>query len=181
VAWRPLRLKKSLYGDRVANLAWDDPQSKWLTSTEIGFARLPSEGSIYMKSTDEGFITVLDAVDDQLYFATNPSLKSLFESVTQQRFEVQLLGQATLYLQSRITQDADFSFPLDQSRYAALVVQRYTTSIPDTAITQQMRDRCSTPIPTTAVFTKEDCSANYSDIMKIRKILGSSMQQSWDH
>jgi hypothetical protein len=44
----PLRLKKSLYGDRVANLARDETQSKWLTSPEIGFARLPSEESIYI-------------------------------------------------------------------------------------------------------------------------------------
>jgi hypothetical protein len=43
-----LRLKKSLYGDRVASLAWDETQSKWLTNPEIGFARLPSEESIYI-------------------------------------------------------------------------------------------------------------------------------------
>jgi Reverse transcriptase (RNA-dependent DNA polymerase) len=35
----PLRLRKSLYGDRVANLAWDETQSKWLTKDKIGFAR----------------------------------------------------------------------------------------------------------------------------------------------
>jgi hypothetical protein len=52
----PLRLKKSLYGDRVANLAWDDTQSQWLTSASIGFTRLPSEGSIYIKRTDIGFM-----------------------------------------------------------------------------------------------------------------------------
>jgi hypothetical protein len=92
--------------------------------------------------------------------------------VTQQRFDVQLLGQTTQYLQSRITQGADFSITLDQSRYAALVIQRYTTSIPDTVITQQMRDRYSTPIPTTAVFTKKDCTVNYSDVMKIQQDFG---------
>jgi hypothetical protein len=57
-------LKKSLYGDRVANLAWDETQSNWLTTPEIGFARLPSEGSIYIKRTDSDFIVVLNAVDD---------------------------------------------------------------------------------------------------------------------
>jgi hypothetical protein len=123
----PLRLKKSLYGDRVANLAWDDTQSQWLTSTPIGFTRLPSEGSIYIKRTDVDFITVLNAVDDQLYFATHVSLKNWFEEETQRRFDVQLLGQATWYLQSRITQCADYSIILDQSRYAALVVERYLT------------------------------------------------------
>jgi hypothetical protein len=72
-------LKKSLYGDRVDNLAWDETQSQWLTSSEIGFKRLPSDGSIYVKRLELGTIIVLN------------------------RFDVKLLGQATWYLQSRIT------------------------------------------------------------------------------
>jgi hypothetical protein len=84
----PLRLKKSLYGDRVANLAWDKTQSKWLTTPEIGFTRLPSEGSIYIKRTESYVIVVLNAVDDQLHFATGPSLKKWFEEATKTRFDV---------------------------------------------------------------------------------------------
>jgi hypothetical protein len=86
----PLRLRKSLYGDRVANLAWDETQSQWLTSGEIGFTRLLSEGSIYLKTTTIGFIVVLNAVDDQLYFATHVSLKEWFEKAIQKRFESNL-------------------------------------------------------------------------------------------
>jgi hypothetical protein len=71
----PLRLKKSLDGDRVANLPWDETQSRWLTSNDIGFARLPSEGSIYIKRTDTDLIALLIAVDDQLYFVTTDSLR----------------------------------------------------------------------------------------------------------
>jgi hypothetical protein len=91
-------LKKSLYGDRVANLAWDETQSQWLISDEIGFSGLPSEGSIYIKRTEVGFIVVLNAVDDQLYFATDKTLKEWFEEATQTKFDVQLLGQANWYL-----------------------------------------------------------------------------------
>jgi hypothetical protein len=111
----PLRLKKSLYGDRVANIAWDETQSKWLTSVEIAIPRLPSEVSIYIKRTDVGFITVLNAVDDQLYFATDTSLMKWFEEATQSRFDVQLMGQANWYLQSRIAQCTAYSITLDQS------------------------------------------------------------------
>jgi hypothetical protein len=68
---------------------------------------------------------MLNAADDQLYFATDPALKKWFEQVTQARFDVQLMGQANWYLRSRITQYTDFSIVLDQSRYAALVLQRY--------------------------------------------------------
>jgi hypothetical protein len=43
---KPLLLEKSLYGDTVANLAWDETQNEFLTSPEMGLQRLDSEGSI---------------------------------------------------------------------------------------------------------------------------------------
>jgi hypothetical protein len=46
-----------------------------LTSEEVGFQRLPSDGSIYIKQVDGELLVVLSAVDDQLYFATDPNLK----------------------------------------------------------------------------------------------------------
>jgi hypothetical protein len=164
-------LKKSLYGDRVANLAWDETQSRWLTSSEIGFARHPSEGSIYIKRTETDFIAVLNAVDDQLYFATNDSLRKWFGEATKTRFDVQLMGQATWYHQSRITQCPDYSIVLDQSRYAALVVQRYST-IQDSQVDDRMQQQYATHLPTTTVFTKEHCSATYSDVMKLQNKYG---------
>jgi hypothetical protein len=167
----PLRLKKSLYGDRVANMVWDETQSRWLTSREIGFARLPSEGSIYIKRTDTDFITVLNAVDDQLYFATNDSPRKWFEEATQAQFDVKLMGRATWYLQSRITQYPDYSILLDQTRYAALVVQRYST-IPDSQVDNKLAEQYATPLPTTTVFTKEHCSATYSDVTKLQNEYG---------
>jgi hypothetical protein len=168
----PLRLKKSLYGYRVANFAWDETQSKWLSSPEIGFTRLPSEGSIYIKSLNDDFITVLNAVDDQLYFATEPTLKTWFEEATQARFDVQLLGQANWYLQSRITQCTDYSIILDNSRYSALVLQRYLTGTSDADVTTKMKLQHAPPVPVATIFTKQDCSKTYSEVMEIQKEYG---------
>ena len=70
---RPLLLKKSLYGDTVANIAWDNCQSEWLMSKEIGFTRLMTDGSIYVKRDGDDFIAVLNAVDDQLYLVSQRS------------------------------------------------------------------------------------------------------------
>jgi hypothetical protein len=67
-----------------------------------------------------------------------------------------LRGQAAWYLQSRITQCPDYSIILDQTRDAALVVQRYST-ITDSEINQRMKDQYATPIPTSAVFTTQQC------------------------
>jgi hypothetical protein len=168
----PLRLRKSLYGDRVANLAWDETQSKWLTSSQIGFSRLPSEESIYMKRVGEQFITVLNAVDDQLYFATDPNLKEWFDKATAARFDVQFLGQANWYLQSRITQCADFSIVLDQSRYASLTLQKYLTGTCDEMVTRKMKAKYGTPIPVGTEFTKKDCSTTYCDVMQLQDEFG---------
>jgi hypothetical protein len=160
----PLRLKNSLYGDRVPNLAWDETQSKWLTSPGIGFTRLPSEGSIQIKRTESYFIVVLNAVDDQLYFATDPSLKKRFEDATKSRFDVQQLGQANWYLQSRITQCIDKSMILDQTRYAALLLQKYLNGASDSEVTPKMKEKYATPLSSTTTFTKSDCSPTYSKL-----------------
>jgi Reverse transcriptase (RNA-dependent DNA polymerase) len=70
----PLRLNKLFYGDRVANLAWDETQSAWLTSEEIGFQRLPSDGSIYIKRTDNEVIAVLRSLLYSTLWMTNFTL-----------------------------------------------------------------------------------------------------------
>jgi Reverse transcriptase (RNA-dependent DNA polymerase) len=168
---KPLRLKTSLYGDRVANLAWDETQSNWLTSDEIEFSRLPSEGSIYIKRSTTDFIAVLNAVDDQLYFTTCVELKSGFEEVTKARFDVQFIGQANWYLQARIIQCPDYSIILDQTRYAALVVQRYCP-MAGADIDDKTRERYATPVPPTATFTLQDCSRTYMEVMTLQEKFG---------
>ncbi|KAG7340238.1 reverse transcriptase RNA-dependent DNA polymerase [Nitzschia inconspicua] len=168
----PLRLNKSLYGDRVANLAWDETQSRWLTSAEIGFERLPSERSIYRKITDKGMIMVLNAVDDQLYFATTPELKEWFEQETDRRFDVQKLGQAEWYLQSRITQLSDYSIILDQSRYAALVAGRYLGPVDDSQIPTSVKMKYASPLPNGTIFSKQDCSISYADVITLQEEFG---------
>ncbi|KAG7353973.1 reverse transcriptase RNA-dependent DNA polymerase [Nitzschia inconspicua] len=79
---KPLRLKKSSYADRVANLAWDETQINWFSS-DIGFQRLPSERSIYVKKTAKGMMMVPNAVVDQLYFATTVEMKDWLEKETE--------------------------------------------------------------------------------------------------
>jgi hypothetical protein len=110
---KPLLLEKSLYRDTVTNLAWDETQNEFLTSPEIGLRCLGSEGSIHIMKQDNDVLIVLNAVDDQLYFCTSDKMRKWLEEVTQKRFNVQLLGQAHWYLQSRITQHADYSIMLD--------------------------------------------------------------------
>jgi hypothetical protein len=168
----PLLLLRSLYGDVVANLAWDTTQSEWLTSPEIGFERLPSEPSLYRKETEKGMMLLINSVDDQMYYATVDELRIWFEKKTKERFDVQLLGQANWYLQSRVTQLADYSIVLDQSRYAALICDRYLKPLSSEAITKEMKSKYASPLPSTVTFTKDDSSNNYLEVKALEEEFG---------
>jgi hypothetical protein len=169
---KPLLLKRSLYGDTVANLAWDETQNEFLTSSEMGLQRLSSEGSIYIKKENDAVLIVLNAVDDQLYFCTCDKMRKWFEESTQQRFDVQLLGQAHWYLQSRIIQHTDYSITLDQSRYAKSIGAKYLKPIDANAITPAMKKRYGAPLPTDAEFTKADCSQHYMAVRNLEEEYG---------
>jgi hypothetical protein len=117
----------------------------------------------------QGVMMVFTAVDDQLYFATHPELKEWFEKATQQRFDVTMLGQATWYLQSRITQLADYSIILDQSRYAAFVTTRYLPPLNHDSFNLQRKAMYASPLPALPVFTKNDCSDNYAAVMRLQE------------
>ncbi|KAG7369973.1 reverse transcriptase RNA-dependent DNA polymerase [Nitzschia inconspicua] len=118
-------------------------------SPEIGFQRLPSKRSIYVKKTAEGMTMVLNAVDDQLYFGTTIEMKDWFDKETKRRFDVQKLGQAECYLQSRITQLANYSIILDQSasRYAALVAERYLSPVNEDQVPILVKVKYGSPLP----------------------------------
>jgi hypothetical protein len=122
-----------------------------------------------MKRSKQGVMMVLHAVDDQLYFATHPELKEWFEKASNQRFDVTMLGQATWYLQSRITQLADYSIILDQSRYAALVTTRYLLPLNHDGIKLQRKAMYASPLLALPAFTKNDCSDNYAAVMRLQE------------
>jgi hypothetical protein len=113
-------------------------------------------------------IAILNAVDDQLYFATSPDLKQWFESATQARFDVTLMGQATWYLQSRITQEADYSITVDQTRYAALIVAKYMPASSMDNISEEEKKKYGAPLPNLEVMTKADCSTNHSEVLDLQ-------------
>jgi hypothetical protein len=77
------------------------------------------------------------------------------------------MGQATWYLQSRITQETDFSIIVDQTRYAALIVAKYIPSKSADNITEEEKRRYGAPLPNVYVMSKADCSANHSDVLDL--------------
>ena len=98
----PLRLVKALYGDTTANKCWDDELSSWLVD-DYGFQRCLSEPSIFVKKEGDHELVLINAVDDQLYYSTCDDMRKKFEKDVCDKYDVDMMGQAHWYLQSRIT------------------------------------------------------------------------------
>ena len=143
---RPMRLAKALYGDVTASKCWDDELSSWLINN-YGFRRCLSAQSIFIKEENGNKLVIVNAVDDKLYFSTCEDMRKKFEEAIAKRFDVDLLGQAHWYLQSRVTQPANFDVTVNQSRYIALIVSRFLPSIDINNLTDAQLKRFSAPLP----------------------------------
>ena len=71
-------------------------------------------------------IYVLNYVDDMLYFSTDADKLKQFEEKLRARFNLELIRQAHWYLGTRINKLANYDIELDQSRYCASIVKKYS-------------------------------------------------------
>jgi hypothetical protein len=161
----PLLCLKSLYGGQHCNKSWDDHLSSWLSN--YGLIPLESEGAIFMLRRGEFFLCLLNAVDDQLCFSDCEKMRREFEAAVRADFDVDFLGQAHWHLQARITQHANFSITLDQSRYAALTCSRFIPTLPISDITPEDRVRYCQVLPSSFVATKQDLA---NDMFQVKRL-----------
>ena len=167
----PLRLVKALYGDTTANKCWDDELSSWLVDT-YGFERCLAEPSIFRKYEDGHELVLINAVDDQLYYSTSEKMRHTFEQAVSKRYDVELMGQAHWYLQSRITQSANHDITIDQSRYIALICSRFLPSHGVENVTETERKRYAAPLPHDFVASTEDRSKTHLDVLQLQEEFG---------
>ena len=81
------------------------------------------------------------------------------------------MGQAHWYLQSRITQAANYNLTVDQSRYIGLIVSRFLPSLPEQP-SEAEKLRYKSPLPYDFVATKEDCSPDKDAVRKLQEEFG---------
>ena len=167
----PLRLNKALYGDVTANKCWDDELSSWLVDV-YGFARCLSEPSIFIKRENGHELVIVNAVDDQLYYSTSDEMRKAFEAAVSKQYNVELMGQAHWYLQARITQSANYDITIDQSRYIALICNRFLPQKGVEGVTDAERKKYAAPLPYDFVATKEDRSKTYVEVLQLQEEYG---------
>ena len=79
------------------------------------------------------------------------------------------MGQAHWYLQGRLIQNNDYSVLLDQSRYMSLIAARFLHQFDNNNITKEDKEEHHSPLPTTFVASKGDCSTNLLEVKKLEK------------
>ena len=77
------------------------------------------------------------------------------------------MGIAHWYLQGRSLQNEDHSIILDQPRYMSLIAARFLPQHDNTNITKEEKEKYSSPLPTTFVASKQDCSKDLVDIQTL--------------
>ena len=117
-------------------------------------------------------IVLINAVDDQLHFSTSKTLRLKFEKDISDHFDVDLLGQAHWYLQSRITQHTNYDIGIDQSRYIALIVSRFLPSLGVEGVTDSERRKYSAPLPYDFIASKDDRSDTYLQVIALQEEFG---------
>ena len=87
-------------------------------------------------------------------------------------FDVDLLGQVHGYLQSRLTQSANFDAAIDQNRFVKLIILHFLPNVDINNMTDAQLKRFSTPLFYDFVASKKDCSPRKEFMRRIEEEFG---------
>lgn len=108
-----------------------------------------------MKEFSDGSkLSLLNYVDDMLYYGTDITKFREFEKQLGKRFTLELLGNAHWYLGSRINQLENFDIEINQLRYCRAIIKKYL----ETAGCANNIKQHNTPLPSGFIPTADDCA-----------------------
>ena len=174
---RPLLLKRALYGLTSAGRLFSQDLYEWLIyEYHFRMSDVDTALLVYRDQRSGHYIKLIQYCDDLLYQSSSMALKADFEKKLAQRFQCDLLGQAHWFLQARVTQHADFSITLDQSRYVLSIIRRFLPTHPVKSILEETRRQYRSPLPAGFVFTKDDLSATAEAVKALEAQFGFRYQ-----
>ena len=156
------KLKKALYGLKQAPRAWYSRVDVYLQS--LGFAKNPSEATLYVKKSDTNIIVVSIYVDDLLVAGSNEKLVNEFKADMFKAFEMTDLSLLSYFLGLEVKQNAHEVF-ICQQKFAKEILKKF-----------HMKDckEISTPMNLKEKFSKED-GAEKVDEGLYRSLIGCLM------
>ena len=170
----PLHLQKSMYGLILSGKFWFEELMDWLL--EYGFMQSKVQLSYFWHECTDGMcIHVLDYVNDMLYFGSCTSLHKLFEEALVGCFNVNLLGQASWFLQTWVIQEADFLIIFDQTHYTCMVMCKYLGDPTDNTPTKSVH-QYQTPLPSMFISSKADYAKSLHEVGELTKHFGYDYQ-----
>ena len=104
--------------------------------------------------------------------ATSDEMRNYFEGSIYGKYDVDLLSQAHWYLQSRVTQHANFDVTVDQSRYTALICGRFLPSLGVNNVTPSKCKKYAAPLPTDFMATNAERSKNHLEVLELPEEFG---------
>jgi hypothetical protein len=131
-----------------------------------GFTASSTIKCLFYKSFSDGSsILLLDYVDDMLYIGSNDAHVAVFKKNLQDRFHLELMGQAHWYLATRIHQKQNLDIELDQTRYCLSILKKYL----GTAGCPRNNSLVNTPLPIDFIPTSKDCSLDEKEVTKLEE------------
>ena len=144
-------VNRGIYGLAASGKFWNEEFSEWLRAE--GFHQSTADTTYFIRYYPDGsWVRLIFYVDDCLYFGSNDSAEKRFENSVSKRFNIDLNGHASWFLQMRIHQYEDFSISIDQNRYTKVILKKYCPSNAPFGTPQHR----STPAPPTYVYSKEN-------------------------
>jgi len=164
---RPLLIQKSLYGTDIAAKVWNHDLTKWLTTNDnMRFHQSTVDPSLYVhRGNNDRYLYMIIYVDDSLYFGSDVDMEQSFEKYLGERFKIDILGWSHWFLGTRLYQEEDGSYLLDQENYIRHVLNRYCGKETIWGLPRMQ----STPAPIDYIYTKENRPSTEEEKETIKK------------
>ena len=118
-----LKLKKALYGLKQAPRAWFSRIETYFVKE--GFARCPSEHTLFVKiGEDKKILIIFIYVDDLVFTGSDEGMFAVFKASMKREFDMTDLGKMKFFLGVEVVQN-DEGIYLSQRKYALEVLERF--------------------------------------------------------
>ena len=116
------KLKKALYGLKLAPRAWYERLSKFLISSGFNIGKIDT--TLFINRKDNDRLTIQIYVDDIIFGATNVSLCEEFSKYIHSEFEMSMMGELNFFLGLQIKQLKEGTF-INQAKYIRDLLKKF--------------------------------------------------------
>ncbi|GJS34762.1 retrovirus-related pol polyprotein from transposon TNT 1-94 [Tanacetum coccineum] len=116
------RLKKALYGLKLALRAWYNTLSRFILDNK--FSKGVVDPMLFTRKTSKHILLVQIYVDDIIFASTDPKACDIFSKEMNSKFQMSMMGQMSFFLGLQVSQSPGGIF-INQSKYALEILTKY--------------------------------------------------------